>query len=299
MLPSFIIIGAQKSASTFLVECLREHPEIYMPKGEIPFFESPDYEKQSLVDLEEIFNGHENKVLGFKRPNYIGKEEVPARIYKDLPRVKLIAVLRNPIDRVVSAYFHYIKDGFLPVLPLNEGINLILSDDKFLDKYPRAAEILEFGLYYKYLELYLDYFDNRQLKVYLHHEISKKPEVVIKDIFKFLNVNQDYSPSNITSRPLKAVYSPKRLFFNRFITHMRYKYLYNNTRLEEKELSVFNRFFIKACLYVDQHLLSQIYPALKPQLTKELRGVLINYYRNDIEQLEEMLKTDLSSWKHL
>ena len=43
MLPDFVIIGAQKSASTFMQVCLDDHPDIYLPRGETTFFESPDY----------------------------------------------------------------------------------------------------------------------------------------------------------------------------------------------------------------------------------------------------------------
>jgi len=105
MLPDYIIIGAHKSASTFVHKCLMEHPDIYMPKDEIPFFEIPDYESSSLSELEKYFKGRKEKRFGIKRPSYIGKPEVPARISNDLPDAKLIAVLRDPVDRAVSSYY--------------------------------------------------------------------------------------------------------------------------------------------------------------------------------------------------
>ena len=75
-LPDFAIIGAQKSATTFLHGCLAEHPEVYMPRAEIPFFESPDYERSKISDLAGLFAGRSEKWLGFKRPNFLGKPEL-------------------------------------------------------------------------------------------------------------------------------------------------------------------------------------------------------------------------------
>ena len=95
-LPDFVIIGAQKSASSFMQLCLADHPDIYIPEGETPFFESPDYEQGDIHEIEELFEGRSEKCLGIKRPNYIGKAEVPNRILKHLPNAKLIAILRNP-----------------------------------------------------------------------------------------------------------------------------------------------------------------------------------------------------------
>src|SRR3954453_11545774 len=109
-MPSFVVIGAQKSASTFLQTCLADHPDVFMPKGELAFFESPDYERATLTDLRRLFEGRLERRLGFKRPNYLCKPEVPARLAKDLPDALLLSVLRKPLDRAISAYFHYIRD---------------------------------------------------------------------------------------------------------------------------------------------------------------------------------------------
>lgn len=57
MLPTFVVIGAQKSASSFMQLCLAEHPDIYMAEGETPFFETPDYEQSDISELEMTFQG--------------------------------------------------------------------------------------------------------------------------------------------------------------------------------------------------------------------------------------------------
>jgi hypothetical protein len=131
MLPNFVIIGAQKSASTFLQVCLSDHPNVFLPNGETPFFESPDYEQSNVSDLERIFEKRSEKRIGIKRPNYIGKPEVPKRIEFHLPHAKLIAVLRNPIDRAISAYYHNINYGFIPPINVENGIRKIITQPSF------------------------------------------------------------------------------------------------------------------------------------------------------------------------
>ena len=69
MLPTLVIIRAQKSASSFMHKCLADHPEIYLPKREVPFFASPDYEQGSIKDLEKLLEGRREQILGIKRPN--------------------------------------------------------------------------------------------------------------------------------------------------------------------------------------------------------------------------------------
>ena len=76
MLPNFVIIGAQKSGSTFALRCLGEHPEVFMPTGETRFFEDPEYLRHDISDLEAIFrDASHKKALGIKRPDYLAKPE--------------------------------------------------------------------------------------------------------------------------------------------------------------------------------------------------------------------------------
>ena len=87
---------------------ISQHPEIWMPRGETPYFEDPDYHQSTPDEFLSQFPHESGKLIGIKRPNYIGKPEAPERIETDLPDARLIAVLRDPADRAISAYFHQI-----------------------------------------------------------------------------------------------------------------------------------------------------------------------------------------------
>jgi len=103
----FLVIGAQKSGTTSLFKYLQRHPELYLPPSkEINFFVNASKFPRGLDwYIETYFRGaDEDKLWGEVCPSYIGYTSAPANIYANCPDVKLVAILRNPIDR---AYSHY------------------------------------------------------------------------------------------------------------------------------------------------------------------------------------------------
>jgi hypothetical protein len=294
--PNFIIIGAQKSASTFLQECLNDHPDIYLPNGETPFFETPDYELGHIEELKNIFADRSEKCLGIKRPSYIGKGEVPERINKDLPDVKLIAVLRNPIDRAVSSYFHNIKYGFIPPLPIELGMRKIISDPEFRSRYKRSSEIIEFGRYYKYLSRYKRQIQNGNMLILLHEDILSNPLKSIQEAYDFLQVPHDFIPESIDSRPQKVLYSLIRLKFVTLINRFMFDYNPEGTRLYLKNKTLVDRIFIRIVSIIDSKFLSFFFPNDKPNLDLQLRKEIYNLYDSDIKQLSRLINRDLSKW---
>ncbi len=107
----FIGVGAQKSGTSWAYACLYEHPEICAPVKEIHFFSRPRYEEG-----KEWYEGHfkkceEGLLRGEFSTSYLYSEESPERIHACYPNAKLIAILRNPIDRAYSQYRNTIKAG--------------------------------------------------------------------------------------------------------------------------------------------------------------------------------------------
>lgn len=297
MTPTFIVIGAQKSASTFIQKCLADHPEIYMPNGETPFFESPDYENGDFANFEKIFKNRTEKCLGIKRPNYIGKMEVPGRIEKHLPESKLIAILRNPIDRAISAYFHNINYGFVPPFDLEDGMRKLISDPSYSKDYLRSPEIIEFGMYYKHLTEYKHFLKNNNLLVFLHEDIVSKPLESIRKSYEFLDVERDFTPKSLKSTPQKVIYNVKRLKFIRNRNSYMYDYNEDITRLSIKNKSIIDKIIAGSITMIDQKILSLFYPNVKPKVDPELRRDLYKIYADDIDLLEGLIDRDLSSWK--
>lgn len=294
-IPSLIIIGAQKSASTYIHDCLGDHPDIYMIPGEIPFFESPDFENHKIEDLYKHFEGRTETILGFKRPNYLGKPEVPERIKRFLPDAKLIVILRNPIERSLSALYHNMNYGFLPLGDPNEMMKKIFKDEEILG-FPRADEVKEFGFYYKYLQLYQEFYDKGNLLILKHEDIKKDKNQIIEKVYRFVGVDSAYRPQNIDSKPQSVVYNLKRLKFLRLKNNLIYNYNEERTRLKKKK----GLFFIlirEIFVQFDALFLGKLYKNKKEVLKESTLKLIYNTYKSDIEMLEKKYGFDLSEWK--
>jgi hypothetical protein len=299
MLPHFVIIGAQKSASTFLQICLNDHPDVYMPQGETTFFESPDYEQANgnIRKLEELFENRKEKMLGIKRPNYIGKPEVPKRIETHLPNAKLIAILRNPIDRAISAYYYNINYGFIPPINVEQGMRQMITQHSYLEKYKRSHEIIEFGYYYKYLKEYEHFRKNEQLIILLQEEIASNPIQSIQKLYDFLGVYCDFTPRSLSSHPQASIYNLTRLKLLRIKNRCLYDYNTDRTRLFHKKMNFTEKLVTRFLIKLDRSILSKVLQNKKPEISIELQNMLYEKYADDIEALERLIDKDLSRWK--
>jgi hypothetical protein len=297
-LPNFLIIGAQKSASTFIHVCLAEHPEVFMPITEITYFEDPDFSEIKREEFEQLFAGvNGEKAVGIKRPNYLAKPEVPGRIKEMIPEAKLIAVLRNPVQRAVSAYFHYVNNGFIPPAPLEKSMTRLL-DGEYRKSYPKSEEILEYGLYHKHLERYLSLFDRDRILILFQDEIAKDNLAQLRQAYRFLGIDDSYVPRQLNDRPQAVVYSIPRLKILRLRNERLYDYNSDRTRLYIREQSRFEKAVCRTLDRLDRHLLSRVFSNEKPALSEELRRKLHAFYAEDVGRLEELLGVNLERWKY-
>ena len=295
MLPRFLIIGAQKSATSVLQAALAEHPQVYMPRGEIPFFEDPDYGSGDLLPLQRLYTRMtDEQVPGLKRPNYLGRPECPARIKHHIPEAKLIVVLRNPVDRLVSAYFHYMRHSFLPLADLHSGVSQILSG-AYAASYPRAAEVLEFGLYGRLLRRYLEHFDRSAFFIVTQQALLSDLGGTWPSVCQFLSIDGAYQPRAFSRRVNQGVYSLLRQRLHRASNPLRYRYTPDLRRRHRRRASVPERAAAVGLLGADR-LLSKLVADRKPELDAGLRQRVIEYYRDDITEAEKIIQVGLSSW---
>ncbi|HLF25776.1 MAG TPA: sulfotransferase domain-containing protein [Anaerolineae bacterium] len=302
MLPNFLIIGAQKSGSTFFLKCLADHPDVFMPPGEVRFFEDPEYTPDAIHRLTRLFqNVSGQTALGIKRPGYLSRPECPARIHHHLPQAKLIAILRDPIDRAISAYFHLMKCGFIPIRPLAEGMTKLI-DGEYQVSHLKAAEILDFGFYHRHLTRYLQYFRRAQMLILLFESIKAEPQAAIQCAYRFIAVNDSYVPKPLQAHrrpnPNPGVYSLARLRLLNLRNRFAYTYNYARTRRYAKaRLNLIDRALGKLVDALDGALFSRLYRAHQPEPIPELRERLLNIYADDITRLEDLLGQSLAGWR--
>jgi hypothetical protein len=295
-LPDFVVIGAQKGGSTYLLECLRDHPAIFMPPEEIPFCELGSMTTEQRTAFARHFAGaRPEQRVGVKRPNLLGNRHSAKWLAEFLPEAKIIAILRDPIERAVSGYFHYMATGLLPVLPIEEGLPMILDQQIDPNEFPRAREVLEFGLYARQLDLFDKYFPAGQSLVVLIDEVKNDAKSVLSRLYEFLGVDPNYRPRTIARRPMQSPYSLQRLKIR--------KWLYEPTRERPLGASYFKvkrtpiayayRAFVRI---FDQYLLKQLFPAKPPKLSSVVRQRLIDYYRDDVAALSQRMEVSLDHW---
>ncbi len=210
--PDFLVIGAQKCATSWLYYCLKEHPELHLPaqKREVEYIGGDLYQERGPDWYYTLFDGaNDDQVVGDVSVDYIVDARSPKLVKEQLPDVRLIASLRHPVDRSISAYYWYLRRNSLPDdLPLEEGLNraLVSVGNVSGGESSAFAEILERGRYDIQLKRYLDVFPPEQLAVVLYEDIAEKPKDVLEQIYGLLGVRTDFEPASLNVRPKENSY---------------------------------------------------------------------------------------------
>lgn len=297
MKPNFVIIGAQKSASTFLQRCLQEHPDIWMPVGESAAFETPDFEAGAVQRLYAEIDERQEPVIGIKRPNYFHKSEVPERLFQALENPRLVLILRNPFERTQSAYFHYVSNGFVPCQPLNVGLTQLLNGE-LQHRYKRSAEIIEFSIYSASIQRYLNFFPRSALYITPYGRLKAAPLTVIHEILDFLDVSTDFLPPSLQSHPQAVVYSMARLRFLTLKNRFLYTYDADRTRLSPRAPSKLGQVICQGIDVSDRLIVSRLLRAKqKPRLSPTVWQRLAERFIPDIEAVEHLTSLNLAAWR--
>jgi len=114
-LPNFLGLGAQRCGTTWIYECLREHPDVFMSqRKEINFFSdiySNNYYKGISWYSNFFIYSNEEKIKGEITPEYLLDDKAPIRIERNLGQIKFLVVVRNPVQRAFSAYKKGLREG--------------------------------------------------------------------------------------------------------------------------------------------------------------------------------------------
>ncbi len=193
-LPTFLIIGAQKSATRWLRLNLGLHPAVFAASRELEFFNNGDrYREAGATDWyrEQFVGWNGEQIVGEATPGYMfwrhHPEVVAERIQETVPDVRLIATLRNPIDRAQSGMIHHIEDGRLPADSVL--VDIVRATPPERDK----NGIIAGGWYAASLEPYQERFGD-QLLVVLHDDVDDDPRGVYDDALRHVGATPDFVP---------------------------------------------------------------------------------------------------------
>lgn len=271
MHPTFLVIGAQKSGTTWLQKNLGEHPDICTPKyKEIHFFDKAHIYKKGPKWYQTQFEKTIScRASGEYTPNYLWEPKDPAealesghfpgianRVYELNPNIRWIAILRDPVERAISAYYHQIRAG------------RVAPTQRISEVWGRFG-IRSMGDYATALKQWFKLFPEAQGKILIFEEdILKTPEKSLIELYQFLGVDPDFRPASVARR--------RNIRNSDFLLHLNYR------------APFFGRIFQKIC------------PRLGGNLTRfrilvedEERDQLTGYYTNSILELENLLDRSL------
>jgi hypothetical protein len=291
-LPNFLIIGAAKGGTTSLYYYLDQHPQVYMsPLKEPRFFaledetlnfQNPDQSINytSITTLPEyyrLFEGVTQEIaIGEASPLYLYSAKAVERIAHYVPDAKLIAVLRNPVDRAYSCYKHLIAQESLSFAEALQA-----EDNRIRQNWAHLWHYRQGGYYYVQLKLYFDRFDHKQIKIYLFDDLIASPLEVLRDLFSFLQVDSTFTPElthkNVSNNPKVKVLQ--------------------NILSERNSLRSFAQKVVPEPVRVGVAEKVRSWNSKKfLPMPEEVKKQLTNDYREDILNLQELIGRDLSHW---
>jgi hypothetical protein len=198
-LPTFLIIGAQKSGTRWLRKNLGRHPEIFTANREGTYFSSdPNFERGLRWYRRQFAGWDGEEIVGEATPGYMmwkrvspTVEEMAGRIDEQLPDVKLIAIVRNPVDRAYSAFVHHLLHDRIP-----HDADLL----EFIAKEPpkeAGIRLVMGGMYGESLRPYVERFGDR-LQVLLHDDLTEDPEGLYRSALAHVGADPDFVAPNLT-----------------------------------------------------------------------------------------------------
>lgn len=295
----FLIVGAQKAASSYLHEQLRTHPEVYMPPFETPFFEDPHYVRHSWSEVMTLVaDAKPQQIRGLKRPDWLGRPECPERVATHAPEAKLIIALRDPVRRAVSAYFWYVQVGLLPLMPIDTAFEMLLSGE-LEQRYPNAREILTYGCYATHIHEYARYFSLDRMLFLFSADLRSEPEKQLKRLYSFLDIDTAFQV-RIERNPKPAIYNAHRLRWRSFANrHFFYKseVLADGYRMQTQDIRLHSKIAFYTFAAVDRLVLSRFLGNEQPRMSAQTQTRLRAYFLPEVEALESLLERSLAHWK--
>ncbi|TLU67308.1 sulfotransferase domain-containing protein [Thalassotalea litorea] len=204
---NFIIAGTQKGGTTALDFYLRQHPGIAMAsKKEVHFFDRDDrYQRwRNIAYYHKHFNfSNKEKIVGEATPSYMYSSDAIERIYQYNPEIKLIAVLRNPIDRAFSHWNMTRLNKFEP-LSFSQAITKEqVRCRRHLPGICQRYSYIDRGFYTEQIRRMRRYFDDTQLLFIRHESLKQNPAETLHRVTEFLQVSPfpAIQPKDIHSKP--------------------------------------------------------------------------------------------------
>ncbi|MEL7190354.1 MAG: sulfotransferase [Pseudomonadota bacterium] len=264
----FVIIGAAKSATTWLQIQLQADPAVYMPDPELHYF-SREYERGDDWYLSHFSDEGQGRTVGEKSNSYLYEPDSADRLHRAMPQVKLIAQLRNPVERAYSNYCMLYRRG-----------DVSADIQSHLD--PSVSENFRFhvaGQFASHLQKYVDLYGREKLLILFFEGVRQDPEGQMAKVRRHLALPpRELAPvkrDKVKDKSAAMVSPALRKSFGWIKPIV--KPLRGSAAFEAVRGSVASK-------------------VEYPPLSDDLRGRLNDYFAPSIEALEDMSGQSLGHW---
>ena len=294
-IPDFVVVGVAKAGTTSLFHYLNEFRNVYIPdRKECRFFSGmkgdfvgpgASFQNDVITDYDEytaLFEDSKSEILGDISNDYFYYHEESIRNLKKhtTENIKIIIILRNPVDRAYSNYLHHLREGWET---LNFTDALDAEDSRMSSKWAWPFYYKNCGLYSNKLKNFKDNFDNVLILFYEEFATGK----IFEKIEKFLELDSVYSGSAGIAR--KAQHNKSALPRSLYIRGL----LKQSSSLNIILKSILTKKFRNRT----RRFITSLNSRKAAPIAAEDRMRLIEYYREDIKNLEDFTSKNLDTWR--
>jgi hypothetical protein len=297
--PNFMLLGAAKCGTTSLAYYLSQHPDLFFSEPKEPVFFEAEYERGLEFYWNQYFrNWNGEAAIGEGRVYNLFLPFVPARIFESVPTARLIALLRDPVERAYSHWWHRYSRG-LETLPFGDAIGENLSEPRGAERFAgeegakrwreglinlgvatRYRLYVDLGFYAEQLGRYRERFDPSRIKVVFHEDLSRDPAAVTREVWSFLGVDPsgrlgDAAPRNVRRETVRGPVAARLLQI---------------AQASRLRTWIPSRWRPRLRAWLPER------EAERPLLDPDTRRSLASCFRPHNERLERLVGRDLSSW---
>lgn len=296
-MPDFLIVGGPKCGTTALYYYLKQHPQIFMPNvKEVHYFGSDLHFKlgESRLDADSYMalfsRAKPGQCLGEASVWYLYSNLAAQEIADRCPAVRIIIMLRNPVDVLHSLHSQFVFEGNEDILDFEQALEAEADRVRGL-RVPPSAYFVE-GLFYRrvvgfssQVDEYLRVFGHERVLFVIYDDFKRDTYGAYREVTRFLGVRDDFRP---TFRIINANKQVRSRYLQQLMLHPPEfaRRIYRLLRFPR----AWRKFFYDQTRNLNTRVLQ------REPMRPEFRGRLKQELREEVERLSELLGKDLGSW---
>lgn len=295
-LPNFFLVGASKAGTTSLYAYLAQHPDVFMcpvkePNyfafaGQEMAFRGPEDDRRinrnTVTDLaayRALFEGvRGERAIGEASHWYLYHPEAAGRIQALVPGARIVALLRDPVERAYSSFYHMRRSGREPLADFRAAV--AAEADRIAAGWAWGRYVQR-GRYHEQLVRYYERFPAAQVLVLFYEDLRADPVALTQRVYAFLGVDPAFRPDTRIHYNPSGV--PRRRWLERALSPGLGRY------------PALRRLIPKALYRAKLRL--QARNLTRPPLSAADRQALLSLFADDVEKLEALLGVDLTHWR--